>query len=238
LQFLIVGRTPRRLAPRGVLSLPPLRHLRRPALGGRPYLDALGDASMASLRSWGSCAMATLQLCAFLEACVGGALAMGAALLADASPCRWLDDAVLHQARCPMAASSWRRWNLLILRFGASTERVRSVWSSSDAFSKDIFSRHGGSCTVVVVSTVAAGAAPGLLSSCSVMAAPVCFPYQQRSSSGRWVFNVLSMLWWVHGISSCGVFQCLELLFVLGRWFSAGFMCVVKGFVLCWLVAI
>jgi hypothetical protein len=27
LSFLIVGRTPRRLAPRGVLGLPPLRHL-------------------------------------------------------------------------------------------------------------------------------------------------------------------------------------------------------------------
>jgi hypothetical protein len=130
------------------------------------------------------------------------------------------------------------RWNLLILRFSASTERVRLVWSSSDAFGKDIFSQHGGSCTVVVVSMEAAGAAPGLLSSCSVMATPVCFPYQQRSSSGRWVFNVLSMLWWVHGIGSCGVFQCLELLFIFGRWFSAGFMCVVKGFVLCWLVAI
>jgi hypothetical protein len=33
------------------------------------------------------------------------------------------------------------------------------------------------------------------------------------------VFNVLSMLWWVHGIGSCSIFQCLELLFVLGRCF-------------------
>jgi hypothetical protein len=134
---------------------------------------------MAPLRSWGSCAVAALLLCAFLEACVSGALAVGAALMAEASPCRWLGGAVLHQARCPATASSWRRWNLLILRFGASTERVRLVWSSYDAFGKDIFSRHGGSCTVVIVSTVAAVAAPGLLSSCSVMAAPVCFPYQQ-----------------------------------------------------------
>jgi hypothetical protein len=121
---------------------------------------------------------------------------VGMALLAGASPCLWLGGDVLHQAHCSTAASSWCRWNLLILHFGASTECVRLVWSSSDAFRKDIFSRHEGSCTV------AAGAAPGLLSSCSVMVASACFPYQQRSSSG--------MLWWVHGIGSCRVFQCLD----------------------------
>jgi hypothetical protein len=179
LAFLIVGRAPRRLAPRGVPDLPPLRRLQRPAPSGEPDLGALGDASMVSLRSWGSCAAAALLLCTFLEVCVGGALAVDVALLADASPCRWLGGVVLHQARCPTVASSWRRWNLLILRFGASTKRVRLVWSSSDAFGKDIFSRYGGSCTVAIVSTVAAGAALGLLSSCSVMAAPVWFPYQQ-----------------------------------------------------------
>jgi hypothetical protein len=178
LAFLIIGRAHRRLAPRGVPGLPPLRRLRRPAPGGGPNLGTLGDASMASLWSWGSYAAAALLLCTFLEACVGGALAVGVALLVDASACRWLSGPVLHQARCPAAASSWRHWNLLILRFGASTECVRLVWSCSDAFEKDIFSRHGGSCTVVVVSTVTAGAASGLLSSCSVMAAPVCFPYQ------------------------------------------------------------
>jgi hypothetical protein len=85
----------------------------------------------------------------------GGAAAMhvGMALLAGASPCLWLGGDVLHQARCSTVASSWCRWNLLILHFGAS----RLVWSSFDAFRKDIFSRHEGSCTV------AAGAASGLL---------------------------------------------------------------------------
>jgi hypothetical protein len=175
----VVGHAPRRLAPRGVSGLPPLRRLRRLALGGGLDLGALGDASMASLQSWGSCVAAALLLYAFLEACVGDALAVGVALLADESSCWWLGGVVLHQPRCLATASSWRRWNLLIIRFGASTEHVRLVWSSSDAFGKDIFSRNGGSCTVAVISMVAAGAAPGLLSSCSMMAVPVCFPYQQ-----------------------------------------------------------
>jgi hypothetical protein len=100
-------------------------------------------------------------------------------LLPGLFPVGPLGGAVLHQARCPAAASSWRCCNLLIRRFGASIECVRLVWSSSDEFGKDIFSWHGGSCTVAVVSTVAAGAAPGLLSLCSVMAVPVCFPNQR-----------------------------------------------------------
>jgi hypothetical protein len=127
LAFLVIGHAPRRLVPRGVPGLPPLRRLRWLALGGELDLGALGDASMASLQSWGLCVVAALLLYTFLEACVGGALAVGVALLADESSCRWLGGAVLHQPRCPATASSWRRWNLLILRFGASTEHVRLV---------------------------------------------------------------------------------------------------------------
>jgi hypothetical protein len=51
LAFLVVGHTPRRLAPQRVTDLPSLRRLRRPAPSGGPELDALGDASMASLQS-------------------------------------------------------------------------------------------------------------------------------------------------------------------------------------------